>query len=256
MSANPIFDILEQAQGLSTEPEKILKNAGADLMSLILNEQPIGALALLAALPSSVLYAPDKAGFGILYWSCCIDGEISALVIKALYEASPELFSDFLDSSGSYELFFDETKSSRELEQNPIRWCLHSSNHNALRALLSIGVKSNFSDLYEACAKGEGFCAICLFDEAQKREDFPGIFHKTKQYYKSPYAALCDKIEDLSPDLNKKRGASFAQQYFEAQTEKRILEIRAFPGSSSKKDEENKMKRVKKDASESKAKRL
>lgn len=238
MTSNPIFDILEQAQRLTTKSENILVDAGADLMTLILNEQPIGALALLAALPSSVLYAPDKAGFGILYWSCCIDGAVSALVIRALYEANPELFSDFLDSSAGdeYELHFDETKTLKELEQNPVRWCLHSSNVSALRELLRLGVKSTFSDLYEACAKGEGFCAIALFDEAKKRKDFPGVHHKTRQYYKSPYTALVDKIGELSADLNKKRGASIAQQYFEAQTEKAILEsgVSALP---SKKNE-------------------
>lgn len=240
MARDDILALLQQAAQLDSTNDMLLKQAGSALMELIISEQPLAAIALLAALPDSVLYAPQKAGFGILYWTCNIPGPVSALVLKALYHARPELFVDFIAPSTTSPLLFSQSPRfthleladqavpllhPHEQESHPIYWTINLSNPHALTALLSLGVALQYQDIHLACSKAEGFCAIkmyehCLFYYHQHGGTHPieYIFNRYT-YPSSAIEALEKRVETILPSSDVLRGASIALQYFYSQRE-------------------------------------
>lgn len=253
MDNNDILSLLQQAKNLDQSNDMVLRQAGSALMELIMGEQPLAAIALLVALPESVLYAPHKAGFGILYWTCNIPGPLSGLVLKALFLARPELFEDFMSHSdcSSHPLHFDAPsiplssdlslapihphQRLQEQEAHPIYWTINLSNPHALQSLLSIGVQLQYEHLYLACSKAEGFCAMRIYEHCLQWYDRQGGPHPIEYIVRPHGLALSAleileaKIETLLPSSDHKRGASIALQYFYSQNEARKIEQSLHP---------------------------
>ncbi len=170
--------------------EKVLRSAGEEFLEMVCSQQPWGALGLLVALPDSVLYAPQKAGFGVLYWLCCIQSPAISLLIEALHKAHPELFEDFIcttkrsltegcmedpvEEAGLQILTMESPLESAQrksvLQKNPIYWCLEHQNPVALKSLLKVGLPVSYFYFYEALRICSFDCALLLEEALHKSE--------------------------------------------------------------------------------------
>jgi hypothetical protein len=135
-----------QAAGVDPQSRAFMDALGAQLMDAIVDERLASALAMLAACPQLALADLRKAGRGALHWSCSSPSMAPCAKALLALGAAP---------SGC-------AGEAAPCSESPLRWAAEAGSIDAVHALIQAGARPQLSDLFAACRRAHGGCAMAL----------------------------------------------------------------------------------------------